>query len=136
MKFVKLVASNFKRKPVRTVLTILSILVAFILFGYLAAIRQSLSAGIDVAGADRLVVRHKVSIIQLLPSSYEADMEQIQGVADATHATWFGGIYQEPANFFAQFPVNPEEYLAMYPEFLLSDEEKEAWMGACAICCW
>lgn len=128
MKFVKLVASNFKRKPVRTVLTILSILVAFILFGYLAAIRQSLRAGIDVAGADRLVVRHKVSIIQLLPSSYEADMEQIQGVADATHATWFGGIYQEPANFFAQFPVNPEEYLAMYPEFLLSDEEKEAWM--------
>ncbi len=129
MKFLKLVISNFRRKIIRTVLTILSILVAFILFAYLAAIRQSLSQGIDVAGADRLVVRHKVSIIQMLPGSYEADIEQIPGVADATFSNWFGGIYQEPKNFFPQFAVNPEEYLAMYPEFLLSDEEKEAWFS-------
>ena len=84
MKFLKLVVANFRRKIIRTVLTILSILVAFILFGYLAAIRQSLSQGIDVAGVDRLVVRHKVSIIQMLPGSYEADIEQIPGVANAT----------------------------------------------------
>ncbi len=129
MKFLKLVVANFRRKIIRTVLTILSILVAFILFGYLAAIRQSLSQGIDVAGVDRLVVRHKVSIIQMLPGSYEADIEQIPGVANATFSNWFGGIYQEPKNFFPQFAVNPEEYLAMYPEFLLSDEEKEAWFS-------
>jgi putative ABC transport system permease protein len=127
MKFLRLVASNLKRKKIRTLLTLLSILVAFVLFAYLAAIRQGLSQGVDVAGADRLVVRHKVSIIQFLPESYEADMEQIEGVAEATHATWFGGIYQEPKNFFAQFPVKPEEYLEMYPEFLLPEDQKRAW---------
>jgi len=75
-----------------------------------------------------LVVRHKVSIIQQLPESYEARIEQIPGVADATHATWFGGIYQEPKNFFAQLPVKPEEFLEMYPEYLLTEEEKARWL--------
>ncbi|MEE9179521.1 MAG: ABC transporter permease [Vicinamibacteria bacterium] len=128
MKFVNLVWSNLKRRKVRTLLTLSSIAVAFLLFGYLAAIRVALSSGVDVAGADRLVVRHKVSIIQQLPESYEARIEQIPGVADATHATWFGGIYQEPKNFFAQLPVKPEEFLDMYPEFLLTEEEKARWL--------
>ena len=127
MKFLSLVWSSFMRKKVRTILTLASVVVAFTLFGYLAAIKQAFSQGVDVAGADRLVVRHKVSLIQFLPVSYEADMEQIEGVADATHATWFGGIYQEPKNFFPQFSVAPEEYLAMYPEFLLPEAQKEAW---------
>ncbi len=127
MKFMRLIVAGFRRKKIRTVLTLLSIAVAFILFGLLAAIRQALSQGVDVAGADRLVVRHKVSIIQQLPGSYEADMEQIDGVSDATHSSWFGGIYQEPANFFPQFPVQPEEYLAMYPEFLLPEDQKQEW---------
>ncbi|HLE20025.1 MAG TPA: FtsX-like permease family protein, partial [Vicinamibacteria bacterium] len=111
-----------------TLLTLLSILVAFVLFGYLSAIRQALAQGVDVAGADRLVVRHKVSIIQLLPENYEWQIEQIPGVAEAVHATWFGGIYQKPSNFFPQLPVKPEEYLRMYPEFLLSAEEKARWL--------
>ncbi len=128
MKFVNLVWSNLKRRKVRTLLTLSSIAVAFLLFGYLAAIRVALSSGVDVAGADRLVVRHKVSIIQQLPESYEARIEQIASVADATHATWFGGIYQEPKNFFAQLPVKPEEFLEMYPEFLLTEEEKARWL--------
>ncbi len=128
MKFAHLVWSNLKRRKVRTLLTLSSIAVAFLLFGYLAAIRVALSSGVDVAGADRLVVRHKVSIIQQLPESYEARIEQIPGVADATHATWFGGIYQEPKNFFAQLPVKPEEFLEMYPEFLLTEEEKARWL--------
>ena len=127
MKFARLVWSNLKRKKIRTLLTLASIFVAFILFGYLAAIRQAFSAGIDVAGADRLVVRHKVSLIQLLPGSYEADIEQIPGVAEATHATWFGGIYQVPRNFFPQMAVEPEEYLSLYPEFQLPKEQREAW---------
>jgi putative ABC transport system permease protein len=128
MKFANLVWSNLKRRKVRTLLTLSSIAVAFLLFGYLAAIRVALSSGVDVAGADRLVVRHKVSIIQQLPESYEARIEQIASVADATHATWFGGIYQEPKNFFAQMPVKPEEFLEMYPEYLLSEEEKARWL--------
>ena len=127
MKYLYLVWSNLKRKKMRTILTLLSIMVAFMLFGYLGAIRQGFSQGIDVAGVDRLIVRHKISIIQLLPEAYESRIEQIDGVIDAAHQTWFGGIYQKPSNFFAQMPVKPQEYLDMFPEFLLSDEERQAW---------
>ena len=129
MKYLYLVWSNLKRKKVRTILTLLSIMVAFLLFGYLAAIKQGFSQGIEVAGADRLIVRHKISIIQLLPEAYESRIEQIEGIEDAVHQTWFGGVYQKPANFFAQMPVKPEEFLEMYPEYLLSDEEKQAWLS-------
>ena len=128
MKYLYLVWSNLRRKKMRTILTLLSIMVAFMLFGYLGAIRQGFSQGIDVAGVDRLIVRHKISIIQLLPEAYESRIEQIDGVIDAAHQTWFGGIYQKPSNFFAQMPVKPQEYLDMFPEFLLSDEERQAWL--------
>mgnify|MGYP000143274068 CR=1 FL=1 len=128
MKYLYLVWSNLKRKKLRTILTILSILVAFLLFGLLGAIRQSFSQGVDVAGADRLIVRHKVTIAQLLPSSYEARIEQIAGVEDAVSQTWFGGVYQKPSNFFAQIPTEPAEFLEMYPEYLLDDAEREAWL--------
>ena len=67
MKFLPLIWANLRRKKLRTLLTLLSILVAFLLFGYLCAIKQALNAGVSVAGADRLVVRHKVSLIQSLP---------------------------------------------------------------------
>ena len=127
MKHFHLVWSNLKRKKIRTTLTFLSIFIAFVLYGYMASVKQALSFGVEVAGADRLVVRHKVSIIQMLPESYEARIEQLDGVADATHLTWFGGVYQRPSNFFGQFPVNPDEYLAMYPEFLLPDDQMQAW---------
>lgn len=128
MRFAVLVLSNFKRHRTRTILTVLSIAVAFVLFGYLAAIRKAFEMGVSVAGADRLVVRHKVSIIQMLPESYEADIERIPGVAQATHATWFGGVYQDERNFFAQIAVDPVEYLELFPEFVLTAEEKAAWM--------
>lgn len=129
MKYLYLVWSGLKRKKLRTLFTVLSILVAFVLFGYLSAIRQAFGMGVEVAGVDRLVVRHKVSIIQFLPKSYEERMERIPGVAEAVHSTWFGGIYQDPKNFFGQFPVEPEEYLEMFPEFLLPEEQKAAWIA-------
>ena len=128
MKFMPLIWANLKRKKLRTLLTAQSILVAFLLFGYLCAIREALNAGVSVAGADRLVVRHKVSLIQLLPETYKARMEKISGVVSATHQTWFGGIYQDPRNFFPQMPVVPEEFLAMYPEFILAPEAKNRWL--------
>jgi len=129
MKYLYLIFSNLKRKKLRTGLTLLSIMVAFLLFGYLAAIRQAFDAGVEVAGADRLIVRHKVSIIQLLPESYEARIEQVDGVDNAVASTWFGGIYQEPRNFFAQIPVKPEELFDMFPEYVVSDEQKAAWLA-------
>src|SRR6058998_4203999 len=128
MKFLPLIWANLRRKKLRTLLTLLSILMAFLLFGYLCAIKQALNAGVSVAGADRLVVRHKVSLIQLLPETYKARMEKIPGVVSATHQTWFGGIYQDPRNFFAQMPVVPEEFLAMHPEIVLAPEAKKRWL--------
>ena len=127
MKYLTLILSNLKRHKLRTALTMLSILVAFLLFGSLSAIRTAFTAGIDVADLDRLIVRHKVSLIQMLPASYEARMEQIEGVDEVVGQTWFGGYYQEQRNQFAQMPVNPDEFMDMYPEYVLDDDEREAW---------
>jgi len=128
VKYWHLIWSNLKRKKLRTLLTLLSIVVAFILFGFLSAIKQALAGGVTLAGQNRLVVRHKVSIIQSLPESYKARMERIPGVALATHESWFGGIYQDPKNFFPQMPVVPQEFLEMCPEFILPPEQKQAWV--------
>jgi len=129
MKYLHLILSNLKRKKLRTILTMLSIMIAFTLFGYLAAVRVAFSAGVDVAGVDRLVVRHKVSIIQFLPEKYRDQIERIEGVDSAVFATWFGGIYQKPSNFFGQMPVEPEAFLDMFPEYILDDDEREAWLS-------
>ena len=129
MKFLPLIWANLKRKKLRTALTLLSILVAFVLFGLLCAIKQALVGGVELAGADRLIVRHKVSIIQLLPESYKARMERIPGVDFAVHQTWFGGVYQDPKNFFMQTPVVPDEFMRMFPEFQLPPAQLEAWQA-------
>jgi len=130
MRYLSLVWSNLKRKKLRTSLTVLSIFVAFVLFGLLCAVKEAFTAGVTMAGADRLVVRHKVSLIMLLPVTYQARMEKLPGVASAVHFTWFNGIYQnEPKNFFGSFPVSdPEQFLKMYPEFILPEDQKQAWL--------
>jgi len=128
MRFFHLIWCNLKRKKLRTSLTLLSVVVAFVLFGFLMAIKQALAGGVNMASQDRLVVRHKVSIIQLLPENYKARMDRIPGVDFATHQTWFGGIYQDPKNFFMQNPVVPEEFLKMHPEITLPPDQKKAWL--------
>jgi len=127
MKYLGLIWSALMRKKLRTTLTVLSILVAFLLFGFLCAIREAFTAGVTLAGVDRLITRHKVSIIQSLPVSYEQRIANIPGVSATAAQSWFGGIYQEPKNFFASIPVEPEKFLAIYPEFILSPEQKAAW---------
>ena len=129
MKYLHLVRKNLGRKKLRTLFTVLSILVAFVLFALLAALRVAFEGGVELAGADRLITIHKVSLIQPLPESYEADVEALDGVAAAAHATWFGGVYQDPKNFFGQMAVDPEEWLDMYPEYVLAPEERTAWLG-------
>jgi len=129
MKFFPLIWGNLLRRKLRTSLTLLSILVAFVLFGFLCAIKQALVGGVELAGADRLIVRHKVSLIQLLPQSYQARMARIPGVAAVAHQTWFGGIYQDPKNFFMQCPVVPEDFMGMFPEFKLPAEQMQAWLA-------
>lgn len=130
MKFLPLLLGNLGRRKLRTILTALSILVAFVLYGYLAAIGKALEQGVSMAGADRLMVRNRVSIAQPLPESYGARLARQPGVAGVALFVWFGGIYQDPKNFFAQMAVRPEAMLDMYPEYLLPSEQRDAWLAA------
>jgi len=130
MRFWPLLWGNFKRHKARTIFTLLSIVVAFVLFAYLAAVKVAFSAGVDVAGADRLFTTHKTSIIQPLPASYKDEIARVPGVVAVTHATWFGGIYQNANKGFQgvfQGPVEPEAYLTMYPEFKVPEDQRRAW---------
>lgn len=128
MRFLPLLWSNLRRKRLRTLLTLLSITVAFVLFGYLSAIRVGLGAGVEVAGRDRLIVRHRVSLTELLPIRYRERMAGLPGVQAVVFQTWFGGVYQDPRNFFPQMPVDPEPFLAMFPEYRLPEDQQRAWL--------
>jgi putative ABC transport system permease protein len=109
---------------------VLSIFVAFVLFGLLCAIKEAFTAGVTMADADRLIVRHKVSLIMNLPVTYGPRMARISGVASLVHMTWFNGIYQnEPKNFFGSFPVDPKPFLEIYPEYLVPEDQKQAWLN-------
>ncbi|HYN21590.1 MAG TPA: FtsX-like permease family protein [Thermoanaerobaculia bacterium] len=127
MKFFPLIWSNLKRRKLRTAFTLLSILVAFLLFGYLAAVRMSFSMGVDVVGADRLSTIHKTAIIMPLPVSYGDRIAKVPGVKLVSHFTWFGGIYQDPKNFFGQMAVDTDTFLPMYTEYVVKPNELAAW---------
>ena len=129
MRYAYLVWKNLWRRKTRTILTLLSVLVAFVLFGLLSALQYAFSLGADVANADRLVTIHRVSLIQPLPISYWQRIRATPGVADVTHANWFGGYYQEWRNQAPQFPVDAESYLRIYPELRLPREQREAWLA-------
>jgi putative ABC transport system permease protein len=129
MKYSSLILSNLFRKKIRTLLTIGSFAVALFLFGLLAVVHGAFNQGVDIAGADRLVIINKVSIIQPLPVSYEERLLRIPGIKSATHANWFGGVYQDERNFFAQFAVEDESYRPMFPEFVISDDQWKAYMS-------
>ncbi len=129
MKYLPLLWSSLWRKKVRTVFTLLSIFVAFLLFGLLMTIKQAFSFGVDIAGLDRLILIHKVSLIMPLPVSYLERLRATEGVTLATHQSWFGGVYQDPANFFAQMAVEPDSFLKIYPEFQVPPDQVAAWDG-------
>jgi putative ABC transport system permease protein len=111
------------RKKIRTTLTIGSFAVALFLFGVLAIVRGAFSQGVDVAGADRLVVINKISLIQPLPLSYRDRLLRIPGIKQVTFQNWFGGVYQDEKNFFPQIAVDVNNQRAMYPEFVIPDDQ-------------
>ena len=127
MKFLPLVWKNIWRRKFRTTFTLLSIFIAFLLFGILMTIRNSFALGVEIAGLDRLVLINKVSLIMPLPFAYQARLQSVPGVEMVTHNTWFNGIYQDPANFFANIAVEPEPFLKIYPEYKLPPEQVKAW---------
>ena len=127
MKYFGLIWKNVWRKKIRTTLTILSVFVAFLLFTLLAALNYAFKYGAEAADAERLVVIDKVSLINLLPIAYKNRIASTEGVHSVTHSTWFGGYYQDQRNQFPQFPVDPHEYFAMYPEYKMPAEQFEGW---------
>ncbi|MCG6948452.1 MAG: FtsX-like permease family protein [Acidobacteria bacterium] len=129
MKYLPFIFRNLFRRKTRTILTIGSIAVALFLFGLLVTIETALNAGVDVAGVDRLIVRNKTSLIMPLPLSYQERLRQIDNVTEATFATWFGAIYQDPKNFFPQFAIDTGTYRTLFPEFQISDDQWQAFLA-------
>lgn len=127
MKFLHLVLVNLRRKKMRTALTLGSFTVSLFLFGILMTIKSALSSGVDVAGANRLVVRNRVSLIQPLPFAYRDRILQVPHARNATFATWFGGYYQDMKNFFPNYAIDVATYLDVYPEYKIKDEEWSAF---------
>jgi len=122
VKYFVLFFSNIKRRKLRTVLTIGSYFIAFFLFGLLAAIQSAFNMGVDVAGANRLIVTNKISLIMPLPHSYEEKIREIPGVRRVAYATWFGGYYQDPKNFFAQMAIS-DNFFEIYPEYRVRPDD-------------
>ena len=129
MKFLHIVWKNLLRRKIRTTFTLLSIFVSFVLFGYLMAVKSAFNMGVELTGADRLMVLNKISLIMPLPGSYMEKTRAIEGVKEVTHSNWFGGYYQETKNQFPNMAVDAESWLRMYPEFQVPEEQRKAWLG-------
>jgi putative ABC transport system permease protein len=129
MKYFPLILANLLRKKLRTTLTVASFAVALFLFGFLAIVHGAFAGGVNVAGIDRLMVINKVSIIQPLPISYRDQILRIPGVQYVTFDIWFGGIYQDPKNFFPSFAIDPDNQRQVFPELAVSDAEWNAFLA-------
>jgi len=129
MKLLPLVWKSIWRRKIRTIFTLLSVIIAFLLFGILMTVRTAFAFGVDVAGLDRLVIINKVTLILPLPLAYQTKVQSTPGVEIVAHSNWFGGIYQDPSNFFAQMAVSPEEFFAIYKEFKVPPDQMKAFLG-------
>jgi putative ABC transport system permease protein len=127
MKYMHLIWAALFRRKTRTILTLVSIIAAFLLFGLLDAVRTSFEqAGQSANGAQRLQTGSRLSFIQTLPQSLEVQIAAVPGVKTVTYANWFGGAYQDPHNQVFSFAVEPN-YLDLYPEVQVSDAERKAF---------
>jgi putative ABC transport system permease protein len=127
VRFLPLLLANLFRRKIRTTLTIGSFAVALFLLGLLLAVRGAFRQGIDVAQADRLIITNKTSMVQPLPVSSRDKIARVAGIRALTYASWFGGVYQDPKNFFAQFAIDVPTFLSVYDEFVVAPEEWEAF---------
>lgn len=123
MKFSRIILANLFRKKIRLFLTIGSFAVALFLFVFLSVVSDAFNRGADVAGADRLVVINRTSIINLIPLSYRDKILRIPGVKVVTHNNWFGGTYIDEKNFFPQFVIDPQSQREVFPELIVPDDQ-------------
>lgn len=127
LKYLPLLWANLRRRRLRTGLTLASIIVAFLLFGLMQTLRVALTGSPDLAGVDRLVTIHKISIIQPLPESYLTRIRGVEGVQVAVPHVWLGGVYQDDRNQLAVIGVEPGLFFEVYGEYQVPQEHKDAW---------
>ena len=130
-RWLPLVWANMRRRKLRLVLTFASILIAFMLFGLLEAVRTSMVEGVNLAGADRLVLRNKVGLTTPLPRAYYEKIKATEGVRAVSSQTWFGAEFRTPQNPkepFALFATEPGPFLDVQSEVKLKPDEKAAWL--------
>ena len=123
-----LVVRNALRHKLRTMLTVLGIVVAIVAFGLLRTVVDAWYAGANASSSTRLVTRNAVSLVFPMPLTYAQKIRQVDGVAGVSWANWFGGVYVTERNFFPQFAIDPATYLPMYPEFVLGDDQRKAFL--------
>ncbi|MDA8086471.1 MAG: FtsX-like permease family protein [Nitrospiraceae bacterium] len=125
----KIILKNAFRHKTRTLLTIGSVVIALVAFGLLRTVVSAWYAGVAASSATRLVTRNSISLTFPLPLSYKDKIRQVKGVTDVSWGSWFGGIYINEKNFFANFAVEPRSYLKLYPEYIISPEQKSAFLS-------
>ncbi|MGH8788204.1 MAG: ABC transporter permease [Cupriavidus necator] len=123
MYALKLITRNALRHKLRTALTVFGLVIAVLAFGLLQTVIDAWYAGASAASSARLVTRNAISLVFPLPLSYESRIKGIDGVASVARSNWFGGVYRDPKNFFAQFAVS-DNYLDLYPEFIVPDQQR------------
>ncbi|MES2075522.1 MAG: ABC transporter permease [Pseudomonadota bacterium] len=128
MYALRLIVKNALRHKLRTMLTVLGLVVATLSFGLLQTVVDAWYAGAEGASNTTLVTRNKTSLVFPLPLSYQAKLRGVDGVTGVGYANWFGGVYQDPKNFFAQFAISGQSYLDIYPDYLLSEAERGAFL--------
>lgn len=129
MRVFRLIFKNALRHKLRTALTILGIGVAILLLGLVRTFIAAWYAGVNQSAPDRLVTTSKINITFTLPLSQKSRIERIPGVVQVGHGTWFGGIYKDPKEFFAQFAFEDAGMFRMYPEFIVDSTTMRAWEG-------
>ncbi|HET9023368.1 MAG TPA: FtsX-like permease family protein [Burkholderiaceae bacterium] len=128
MYFLKLVARNVFRARLRSTLTIVGLVIAVLAFGLLQTVVRAWYAGSDAASATRLIARNAISLTFSMPVYYREKIRAVPGVTGVSVSNWFGGIYKEPKNFFAQFAVDAPTYFPMYPEYIFEPDEFAAFL--------
>jgi putative ABC transport system permease protein len=127
MFYLNLIFKNIFRAKLRSALTLIGLVVAILAFGMLQTVVDAWYAGSDMASANRLITRNAISLVFSTPSFYRDRIKAIDGVEVVTANNWFGGIYKEPSNFFAQFAVDQTTFFEQYKEFIVKPEELAAF---------
>jgi putative ABC transport system permease protein len=126
MKYLPLICAGLMRKKLRSLLTMLSIMIAFLLFGLLQGVNSAFSNSVEGAHLDRLVVQGKISLTEQLPLAYHDRIAHVPGVTGVTFATWFGGYYQDPKNNIFTYPVEVATYFKVFPDIELPADQMAA----------